>query len=82
MKNVLQNETCDQSRRKVLKKAYVAPVVVALGAMTLSSPAEAMSSKGGGSSSAGNGSRSSKQKRSTERNQANNGSSSLQQYDR
>ena len=54
MKNVLESEICDQSRRKILKKSYTTPVVVALGTMTLYSPAEAMSKRGGSSSSAGN----------------------------
>jgi len=47
MKTNQTEEICDQSRRKLLKKAYVAPVVVALGTMVLVSPSEAVSKKGG-----------------------------------
>ncbi len=43
MKKVLDN-TCDESRRSLLKKAYVAPAVVALGTMTLSTEMSGSSS--------------------------------------
>ena len=36
------NQVTDQSRRKLLKKAYVTPVVIALGTMTFSSEVNAM----------------------------------------
>ncbi len=51
MKTLKNNQVLDQSRRQLLKKVYVAPVVVALGTMALSSPAAAMSRRGGGGES-------------------------------
>jgi len=42
------SDTCDKSRRKLLKKAYEAPVIVTLGTMALASPVVAMSKRGGG----------------------------------
>ena len=49
-------ETCDQSRRKLLKKSYTAPVIIALGTMSFSTDSQAMAPKqnsGGGSTSGG-----------------------------
>jgi len=43
----IDNEVCDTSRRKLLKKAYTAPVVVALGSMTFSADAKAWGNWGG-----------------------------------
>jgi len=37
----VDTEVCDTSRRKLLKKAYTAPVVVALGSMAFSTQAQA-----------------------------------------
>jgi len=39
MKSIEKSEVCDTSRRQLLKKTYMAPVVIALG--TLTSQAEA-----------------------------------------
>jgi len=39
-----QHTTCDTSRRKILKKAYVAPTLIALGSMTLTTSLNAGSS--------------------------------------
>ena len=51
MKTELEN-TCNESRRSLLKKAYIAPAVVALGSMTLttnlSGSSSLDSSHGGG----------------------------------
>ena len=38
-------DTCDKSRRKLLKKVYSTPVVAVLGTMSLKSSAEAMGKK-------------------------------------
>ena len=47
----MKNKTCDVSRRDLLKKAYVAPVVIALGTMTSVSELEAKMGRKHGSSS-------------------------------
>jgi len=49
------NKVTDVSRRKLLKKAYVAPIVIALGSLTISSDLSAMSHRQGigGNSSGG-----------------------------
>ena len=47
----VDTEVCDTSRRKLLKKAYAAPVVVALGSMAFSADARAWGHRRGGSSS-------------------------------
>jgi len=44
----IETETCDQSRRKLLKKSYVAPAVIALGSMSFTTEAKAGWFGGGG----------------------------------
>ena len=44
----VDTEVCDTSRRKLLKKAYATPVVVALGSMVFSADAKAWGPFGGG----------------------------------
>jgi len=41
MKQIIETEVADTSRRNLLKKAYVAPIVVALGSMAFTTQAQA-----------------------------------------